>query len=119
MPAQVVSSITSQLAGVFAVDDKDDKNTTLLLWRRVVSRSALRPGEHPGHARWSTARRNLITIMTFEPGEVHTGSKPDRFSLVGIQQLQPTGCTPDCYVCYTIRLTCPYGIHVVRSAAGI
>jgi len=46
MPAQVVSSLPSQLAGVFVVDNENGKNTMLLLWRRVVSWSALRPGEH-------------------------------------------------------------------------
>jgi len=122
MPAQVLSSLPSQLARVLVVDDENGRNTMLLLWRRVVSWSALRPGEHqiPHDGRqhdgfWSDTYR---TIMIFQLGEVQTGSEPDSFILVAIQ-LQPTGCTPDCYVWYTNRQTCPYCNKVVRSAAGI
>ena len=57
-------------------------------------------------------------IMIFQFSQVRMRSEPDGFSLAGIQ-LKPTRCTPDCYVCNTVRQTRPYGINVICSAAGI
>jgi len=40
MPAQVVSSLPSQLAGVFVVDDKDGRNAMLLHWLTVATKAS-------------------------------------------------------------------------------
>jgi len=68
---KLVSSLPPQLADGFDVDNEDGRNTMSPVWRRVVSRSALRPGEHPGNTqpgntRWSTAGRIPIRHARIE-----------------------------------------------------
>ena len=73
MPVQVESSLPSRLVGGSDVDDEDVRSTMLLLWRRAVSWSALRPDARPDRARQSTAAHQSTAVRTVADSASRSG----------------------------------------------